>query len=107
MAMFIFAVTAFVHLTHNKSDFQSSACEPASCASADSQNGGDKAVCLACMIVNAFQTAQIIVFLFIVLVGAVFGFCPCFRSNLHSLSFPSSQWVRGPPPGTLLLLEVA
>jgi hypothetical protein len=99
LALFIFTVTAFVHLTHSQADFQSSACEPASYASSDAQNDGDQQPCLACLIVKAFQTAQVILFLLLLHIATVLsGFCRLPKSQFHSIPILTYQWVRGPPP---------
>jgi hypothetical protein len=98
LALFIFSVTAFVHLTHSKTDFQSTACQPASFAASNAQNGGAEQPCLACMIVKAFQTAQVILFLLLLYVATLLsGFCRPPKSEFHSIPIISYQWVRGPP----------
>jgi hypothetical protein len=98
LAAFIFTVTALVHLTHSKTDFQSAACEPASCAAADALNGGAEQHCVACMIVKAFQTAQVIVFLLLFHIATLLsGCCKPSKSEFHSIPILSCLWVRGPP----------
>jgi hypothetical protein len=98
LALFIFTVTAFVHLTHSKTDFQSSACEPASYASSDALNNGDQQPCLACLIVKAFETAQVILFLLLLHVATLLsGFCRLPESQFHSIPVLSYLRVRGPP----------
>ncbi|MGO9020790.1 MAG: hypothetical protein ACLQVJ_20815 [Syntrophobacteraceae bacterium] len=98
LAAFIFTVTAFVHLTHSKTDFQSTACEPASYESNDALNGGDQQPCLACMIVKAFQSAQVILFLLLLYVATLLsGSCRPNKSEFHSIRILSYLWVRGPP----------
>ncbi len=94
LALFIFTVTAFVHLTHSKADFQSVACEQASYCLNDA---GAQPICLACMIVKTFQTAQVILFFLFFYIVAASGFHRSWKSKLHSVSFFTSQWVRGPP----------
>ncbi len=98
LALFIFTVTAFVHLTHSQADFQSSACEPASYASSDAQNDGDQQPCLACLIVKAFQTAQVILFLLLLHIATLLSCC-CQpdKSEFHSIPILSYLRVRGPP----------
>ena len=98
LALFIFSVTALVHLTHNKTDFQSTACEPTSCAASNAMNGGGEQPCLACMIVKAFQTAQVILFLLLLHIATLLsGICRPHKSQFHSIPLLSYQWVRGPP----------
>ncbi len=98
LAVFIFTVTALVNLTHSKADFQSIACEPASCAPSDGLEGGAAQPCLACMIVKAFQTAQVILFFFLLTIATlVSGSCLPNKSEFHSTFVLSHQWVRGPP----------
>ena len=97
-AVFIFTVTALVNLTHSKTDFQSTACEPASCSASDALNGGAEQPCLACMIVKAFQTAQVILFLILLYIATLLsGFRQPHKSEFHSTTILSHQWVRGPP----------
>jgi hypothetical protein len=98
LALFIFSVTALVHLTHSKTDFLPVSCQPASYASTDEQNGGTEQPCLACMIVKAFQTAQVILFLLLLYLATLLsGFCRPPKSEFHSIPITSYQWVRGPP----------
>lgn len=98
LAAFIFTVTAFVHLTHSKTDFKSTACEPASYAASNGLNGGAEQPCLACMIVKAFQTAQVILFLLLLYVATLLsGICRPPKSEFHSIPIISCLWVRGPP----------
>jgi len=98
LAVFIFATTALVNLTHSKTDFQSTACEPASCAASDGLNEGAAQPCLACMIVKAFQTAQVILFLLLLYIATLLpGLCRPQKSELHSSPLLSHLWVRGPP----------
>jgi hypothetical protein len=98
LAAFIFTVTALVHLTHSKEDFHSTACEPASCAASDALNGGAAQPCMACMIVKAFQTAQVILFLLLLHIATLLpGCCRPNTSEFHSISILSYQWIRGPP----------
>jgi len=98
LAVFIFTTTALVHLTHSKNDFQSTACEPASCAASDALNRGAAQPCLACMIVKAFQTAQVILFLILMHIATLLsGFCRPHKSEFHSIPILSYLWVRGPP----------
>ncbi len=104
LALFVFTVTAFVHLTHSKTDFQSSACEPASYASSDAQNDGDRQPCLACMIVKAFQTAQVVLFLLLLCIATLLsGSCQPDKSEFHSIPILSRLRVRGPPAFALPL----
>jgi len=98
LALFIFSVTALVHLTHSKTDFQSTACEPASFAASNAMNGGAEQPCLACMIVKAFQTAQVILFLLLLYTATLLsGICRPPKSEFHSIPILSCLWVRGPP----------
>jgi hypothetical protein len=98
LAAFIFVVTALVHLTHSKTDFQSTACEPASCAASDALNGGAEEPCLACMIVKAFQTVQVILFLLLLHIAILLsGCCRPPKSQFHSIRILSCLRVRGPP----------
>jgi len=98
LAAFIFTVTALVHLTHSKTDFQSTACLPASCAASDALNGGAEQPCLACMIVKAFQTAQVILFLLLLHIATLLsGCCQPDKSEFHPILILSYLRVRGPP----------
>ncbi len=97
LALFIFTVTAFVHLTHSKADFLSTACEPASCAPSNAHNTAAQQICLACLIVKAFQTAQVILFFLLLHIAAVSDFRRSYKSKFHPFSFFTNQWVRGPP----------
>ena len=94
LALFIFSVTALVHLTHDKSDFLSVSCEPASYASSDAQSNQ---VCFACMIVKAFQTAQAALLILLAFIASVAGFNRFCKSDFHSSTFLFTHWVRGPP----------
>ncbi len=98
LALFIFIVTAFVHLTHSNTDFQSIACEPASYASNGAQSDEDQQPCLACLIVKAFLTAQIILFVLLLFIAAASDFRRSYESKFHSVSFLTYRWIRGPPP---------
>jgi hypothetical protein len=97
LAVLIFTIIALVNLTHSKTDFQSISCQPASCATSDGLNGGTPQPCLACMIVTAFQTAQVILFLLLLHIATLFGSCRPHKSEFHSIPFLSYIWVRGPP----------
>lgn len=94
LAVFIFTVTALVNLTHSKADFQSIACEPASCAPSDGLEGGAAQPCLACMIVKAFQTAQVILFFFLLTIATlVSGSCLTSRNFTQLSSFPTNGFA--------------
>jgi hypothetical protein len=98
LAVFILTAITLAHLIHSKADFQPIACESASCASSEAQNRGSAQLCLGCIIVRAFQTAQVILFLLLLHITTLLsGFCRPNKSQLHPVPLFSYQWVRGPP----------
>ena len=98
LAAIILTATTLAHLTHSKIDFQPTSCEPASCASSDARNRGAAQPCLGCIIVRAFQTAQVILLLLLLHIATLSsGFCRPNKSELHLVPVFSKRWVRGPP----------
>lgn len=98
LALFIFALTAFVHLAHNASDFRPTSCEPSSYrAENDARNTEDQQPCPACEIVKAFQTAQVILLFLLLYIVKKSDFHRYYKPESHSISIYGDQWVRGPP----------
>ncbi len=97
LAVFIFAVTAFVELTHDADEFEWVSYAHACFTPGNAGPTEGRHVCLACLLINAFQSAQVIWFFLLLLVLTVSDCRQSYSSKLHSSCFFAGCRVRGPP----------
>lgn len=100
LAIFIFILTAAVQFTHTCTSDEQSIFQFAigfSFANETYTSRADSKPCIACIIIQTFNTAQIALVILLLFFVNIIRLCRLVSTDLHPRIFFSLRYIRGPP----------